>query len=108
MKMGDKLYLVTRSDLPAGQQAVQAAHALREFVAAFPELDKLWYERSNYLALLAAPDEWSLHRIVQKARRRGVPVVCFREPDLEDAVTAVALAPAGKNLVRSLPLALAV
>lgn len=31
-----KLYLVTRADLSAGQQAVQAAHALREWVEGFP------------------------------------------------------------------------
>lgn len=52
-----KLFLVTRSDLPPGQQAVQAAHALREFVELYPEEDRLWYERSNTLAFIAAPDE---------------------------------------------------
>jgi len=31
-----KLYLVTRADLSPGQQAVQAAHALREWVEGFP------------------------------------------------------------------------
>lgn len=29
----DKLYVVVRSDLPFGQQAVQAMHAMREFAA---------------------------------------------------------------------------
>ncbi len=107
MKNGDKIYLVTRSDLPLGSQAVQAAHALREFAATHPELDKLWYERSNYLALLAVPDETALSRLLERAERRLIPVVGFREPDLGGALTAVALAPGGKGLVRGLPLALA-
>jgi len=107
MKSGDKLYLVTRSDLPAGAQAVQSAHALRKFVATYPELDKLWYERSNYLALLAVPDEKSLSQLLERARRRGIPAVGFREPDLGWSLTAVALASKAKGLVRRLPLALA-
>jgi len=32
-----KLYLITREDLPPGQQAVQAAHALREFGEHHPD-----------------------------------------------------------------------
>ena len=52
-----KLYLVTRADLPPGVQAVQAAHAMREFVDLYPEAEAAWYRESNTLALLAAPDE---------------------------------------------------
>jgi hypothetical protein len=52
-----KLHLVTRRDLSPGQQAVQAAHALREFIQHHPEVDRDWYERSNTLALLAVEDE---------------------------------------------------
>lgn len=106
MKTGDKLYLVTRADLPPGSQAVQAAHALREFAAAYPELDKLWYERSNYLAFLAVPDEATLSRLLRRAKERLIPAVGFREPDLGESLTAVALAPKAKGLVRGLPLAL--
>jgi hypothetical protein len=104
---GDKLYLITRSDLKPGAQAVQAAHALREFAATHPELDKLWYERSNYLALLVVPDEKALSQLLERAERRLIPVAGFREPDLGGTLTAVALAPRGKGLVRGLPLALA-
>lgn len=107
MKTGDKLYLVTRSDLPPGSQAVQAAHAMREFAAQYPELDKLWYERSNYLALLSVPDERALSRLLNRARGRLIPAVGFREPDLSESLTAVALASKAKGLVRRLPLALA-
>lgn len=104
--MADKLYLVTRSDLPAGQQAVQAAHAMRQFAADFPDVDRQWFESSNTLALLAVPDEPSLARLLRKARWRG-PVSEFREPDRGGELTAIAIGPWGKPVVARLPLALA-
>lgn len=62
-----KLFLVTRQDLEPGQQAVQAAHALREFSAKHPEIDRHWYETSNTLAFLAAKNEEALYRLREKA-----------------------------------------
>jgi peptidyl-tRNA hydrolase len=108
MRPDDKLYLVTRADLPAGAQAVQAAHALRQFIAEHPERDREWFETSNYLALLAVPSEADLERLFTKAERRGVPASAFREPDLGASLTAIALAPCSgaRSLTRSLPLAL--
>lgn len=109
MRAGDKLYLVTRSDLRPGQQAVQAAHALRAFAAEHPELDELWYRESNYLGLLAVEDEPALRRLLDRAQDLGVRVSAFEEPDLGGAVTAVALepGPGSRRLTRGLPLALA-
>ena len=104
--VGDKLYLVVRADLPAGAQAVQAAHALREFAAHHPEVDRAWYERSNYLALLSVPDEGALQRLLTRARERGLLAAPFHEPDRHNEMTALALEPAGQRLVRNLPLAL--
>ena len=62
-----KLFLVTRADLPPGQQAVQAAHALREFVALYPEEELRWYQTSNTLAFLAAENEASLEALLAEA-----------------------------------------
>jgi hypothetical protein len=55
--LNDKLYLITRADLIPGSQAVQACHAARQFAADYPEIEREWFERSNYLAFLAVPDE---------------------------------------------------
>lgn len=40
------------------------------------------------------------------AHAQGVEVAVFREPDLGDALTALAIGPAGKRLTRGLALAL--
>jgi len=50
--MTQKLYIVTRSDLSPGAQAVQGMHALVEFVMRNPEKARLWYEGGNTLVFL--------------------------------------------------------
>lgn len=102
----EKLYLVTRADLSAGQRAVQVAHALRAFVESHPDVDREWYQNSNYLALLEVPGEPQLARLLEKAQSRGLPASGFREPDRENELTAIALGPGAKKICRGLPLAL--
>lgn len=106
--MTDKLYLVTRSDLSPGQQAIQAAHAMRQFIAVHPNLDRAWFEFSNTLVLLSVPDEKALLRLLRKAEDRDLKTAVFREPDLNYSVTAVALEPtqASQRLCRNFSLAL--
>ena len=101
-----KLYLVTRADLSPGQQAVQAAHALREFAAEHPEEDARWYATSNTLAFLATANEESLLTLIERAGRLGVPFAAFHEPDRGNELTAVAFGPSARKLLARVPLAL--
>lgn len=55
---------------------------------------------------LAARDEQALTWLAEDAADAGHAHTRFREPDLDDALTAVALEPAAHRLVRKLPLAL--
>lgn len=98
--------MVTREDLSPGQQAIQAAHALRQFTAEHPEIDKAWFEKSNTLALLGVKNEAALGVIHKKALCRDIPVAAFREPDRDNELTAIAIGPTGKQLTKNLPLAL--
>lgn len=102
----DKLYLVTRSDLPPGQQAVQAAHSLHSFESEHRTVYVAWRDESQTLAFLAAPNEGALQRLLEKAEWAGVPAAGFLEPDLGNSLTAVALGPEGKRLCRRYPKAL--
>jgi tRNA G37 N-methylase TrmD len=104
--MCSKLFLVTRADLPHGQQAIQSAHALREFSEHHPEIDREWYRTSNTLIMKAVPNEAALHDLMDRARKRGIHFSSFREPDRNDELTAIAFEPRGKALVQGLPLAL--
>jgi hypothetical protein len=102
-----KLYLITRRDLPPGARASQLCHAQRAFQASHEAVERAWFETSNTLALLEVKNEEALMRLAWEATMAGVPWSYFREPDLGHAVTAIALGPAGAQLVRRLPLALA-
>jgi hypothetical protein len=99
---------VTRNDLSPGQQAVQSMHALRQFTAEYPEIDKCWFEQSNYLGLLSVSDEYELHKLIEKAMQNNIRFSIFKEPDIGDRVTAIALEPGqlSKKLCSSLKLAL--
>lgn len=106
MPPAEKVYLVVRADLPPGQQAVQAAHALQELNVHHGELVRGWYARSNTLAFLATKDELSLEKLHTKAQEHGFTCVQFREPDRDKELTALALGPEAARMVRHLPLAL--
>jgi hypothetical protein len=71
-----------------------------------PELLADWHARSNTLVVLAVEDEPALLRLERDAHDGGYRVAAFREPDLGYALTALALEPAGRRLVRRVSLAL--
>lgn len=105
----DRLYIVVRGDLPPGLQAAQAVHAAFQFYQAHPEITEKWLVDSNYLVILAVPDEDTLIRLYTEANMgRDLRALMVREPDLGDEATAVALEPGegSQALCAQLPLAL--
>ena len=56
--------------------------------------------------LLAVADEPALAELYVDAKARGLRAIRFHEPDLGDALTAIALEPAARKLLTRLPLAL--
>lgn len=99
----EKLFLITRSDLPEGDRAMQMAHAFREFIEQHPEIDRAWYKNSNTLVGLEIGDEKALAGLLEEARWKGIPASPFHEPDRGNELTAIALGPTGKRLCRRLP-----
>lgn len=91
------MYVITRSDLDPGYQAVQSMHALRQFTAEHPEVDRQWFEQSNYLGLLSVANEIELQDLISMAVQQDIKFSIFREPDIEDQITAIALAPGPKS-----------
>jgi len=94
----DKLYVVVRGDLGPGLRAAQACHALRQFVAEHPEIDKAWFETSNTIVLLEVPDLEALSDLTFELDRRDITYSQFIEPDIGHELTAVAVAPEGRSL----------
>jgi hypothetical protein len=99
----DKLYLIVRADLAPGLQAAQLVHAMRQWVEEYPRDDRKWFDNSNTVALLALPNEAALGVLLGQAQRFGIPAAAFREPDLDNQLTALALGPQAKRLTRNIP-----
>lgn len=83
-------------------------HSLTQFHFEYPLFSKEWFLNSNYLVLLSVKDENELILLSQKAIDRGIKVSVFREPDINNEVTAITLEPSieSMKLCSSIPLAL--
>ena len=102
------MYIAVRADLTPGQQLAQATHAAFHMACDWPTMTAEWLRESNFLVVVAAPDEEALAQLAGRAVEEGLVRVIVREPDLSNAITAVALQPGSdaRRLCAELPLAL--
>jgi len=100
--------VITRRDLSPGYQGTQAIHAAIQFGMEYPDIHKHWFEKSNYLGFLSVNTEEDLMILSRKAMMLEIECSVFREPDIDDEITAIALAPGkrSKKLCSNLKLAL--
>ena len=82
-----------RADLEPGLQMAQGGHGMAEFWATYPLIAEVWHRHSNWLIYVSVPDEAALLELDARASAADLRHVVFREPDLGNEVTAVALAP---------------
>ena len=99
---------MTREDILPGYQGVQAGHAAIKFQWEHSQLAKNWFDNSQYLIYLTVPGESFLEILIDKAQRRGICYSVFREPDIDNQITAVAFEPGDetRKLTQHLPLML--
>lgn len=88
---------MTREDISAGYQGVQSIHAAIQFAMEHPDTNKEWFEKSNYLGFLSVSNEEELVRLAERASSLGIECSVFREPDVDNQVTAIAIAPGNKS-----------
>ena len=81
-----KLYVIVRKDLSISQRAVQAGHAVAEFLLRGPF--SRW--TNGTLVYLGVKGLRQLENIKQKFEWEDIPYIEFREPDLNNEVTAIA------------------
>lgn len=108
MNSNQKLYIVTRSDLAPAQQACQAVHAALQFAAEHKGWFDAWHKFSDHICLLAVENEEILKTLIAESHYNGIDHSQFREPDLENSLTAIAIEPSlrGKDLCSDLKLML--
>ena len=104
----DKLYIVVRKDLPPGLQLSQSCHAALHFMRENRDITEQWMLISDYIVILNIENEAELARLSEEATQRNIKFSSFREPDIDNQATAIALEPGikSKKLVSNLKLAL--
>ncbi len=107
-QINHKLIVITRRDLHPGYQAVQSAHAAVDFQHQYPDISKKWNKESNYLIILSVENEEQLLLFLEKVKYRDIKYTEFREPDIDNQLTAIAIEPGenSRKLTSKLPLAL--
>jgi hypothetical protein len=87
---------------------VQPAHALAEFAVKFPKTFKNWQINHKNLIVLATSNQLALNDLFIKATEARIKCTIFKEPDIGNEATAIALEPceATYRLTSSIPLAL--
>ena len=88
INLGDKFTIVTDSRLSNGYKVVQSAHALADFAVKYPLKFKAWQLGSNYLCCL---EYKNLERIIDRLKDHNVLYKVFREPDIDNQITAIAV-----------------
>lgn len=99
--------MVTHSGLTAGYQVAQTAHAVADFARFNSDAFTDWHSNSQYIVALQAPSTEALERLLTRAHAAELAVHPFREPDIEDQLTAIAFSPHPRNrrFLSGLPLA---
>lgn len=106
MNQNSKLVTITRRDLSLGQQAVQSTHAAINFIFEHPERAGPWFYNSNYLCMLSVENEKELIKFIEKCEKLKLCYSVFREPDIGNQITAIAIEPSitTQKMVSNLPL----
>lgn len=87
-----KLFILTRKDLPIPYQAVQAGHALAQWMLE----NKEHHWQNNTLVYVSVEDEEHLDMWCSKLRSKGQSYSEFHEPDIDNQKTAIACYSDGK------------
>jgi len=99
--------VVVRNDLHQNYQSVQAGHAAIQFQHEYQDIAKEWHEKSKYLIYLSVPDEQHIKDLITKSEFKFINISIFREPDIDNEITAIAFEPSKESarLLSNLPLA---
>jgi peptidyl-tRNA hydrolase len=99
---------VVRKDLSPGLQLSQSCHAAMHFMLDHFEITKNWINASDHICILDIENEEKLLNLIDKIKENNVPYSIFRDSDINNEITSVALAPTriSKKLCSKFKLAL--
>lgn len=101
-----RLYVLTRNDLGIVYQSVQGAHVVAQFMLDYP--DNEW--KNGYLIFLAVENQHELeewwgelnYQNEMKSKDKKIPISIFKELDLDNQLTAIAVYTKGSKFKKLL------
>lgn len=85
----ERIYTITRKDISISQKAVQSMHAGMQYMIDHnPHLDFKWNNGS--IICLELGTEKALRRWMRKLESQDIKFSIFREPDMNNEITAIA------------------
>lgn len=86
----------------------QSCHVAFAFAREHPDITHHWMDISNYIVIVNIENESKLLALLKKAIELNIVYSIFKEEDLDNQLTAIALAPGdnSRRICSSLPLAL--
>jgi peptidyl-tRNA hydrolase len=99
---------VVRQDLAPGMQLAQSCHACFAFAREHSSETIQWMDVSNFICILNIENEAALQELIMAAQEQGIKHSIFREDDLDNQITVIALEAGekSKKLCSKLKLAL--
>tara|TARA_R110000868_G_scaffold16222_1_gene73221 strand:- start:573 stop:872 length:300 start_codon:yes stop_codon:yes gene_type:complete len=94
-----RLFVLVNNELPLAYQGVQAGHAVAQWLIDHP--NQTW--NNSYLIYLGVSEQ-ELHRWMYKLQTREMDFTIFREPDIDNDITAIACQADDHKLFRNLKL----
>ena len=91
-----KMFVIVRKDLSTSQQAVQAGHALAEYLLHGPF--SRW--QNGTLIYLGVKGLNQLENLKRKFKLENIKFIEFREPDLNNETTAIATDESNEHIER--------
>lgn len=80
----------------AGAQLAQSCHVCFAFAQEHSNLTHHWMTNSNYICIVNVDSQKELIDLMRRAEEKNIKFSFFREPDIDDEITAIALEP-GNN-----------
>jgi len=91
----ERIYTITRKDISFGQKIVQSNHASTQYLIDHsPHTKGKWNNGS--IICLELGNEKSLKRWIKKLENNNIDYSLFREPDMDNQITAIAALSCGE------------
>lgn len=95
------LTIIVRKDIEPGYKVTQTSHAIAKFAIEYEDKFKKWQYESEYLCCLEL-EIYKFDHVLSKLDELKIKYSVFREPDINNEITAIAVESINRELHKTL------